>query len=262
MMKKTNYPEKIICMTEESVELLYLLGEQHRIAGVSGYVRRPEEARSLPKISAFTHANIKKIKAMKPDLVLGFSDIQKDIARDLVGEGINVFISNQRSIEDILSYILIVGGMVGQQQKAQEYVQKCRLKLQAAQEKSAGLSERPTVYLEEWDSPMITGIGWFSELVEICGGRPLFSDKSRGVLAKDRFVSSSEVIQANPEMILACWCGKKVDIQSITQREGWDSITAVKAGAIYELAPEVFLQPGPALFETGIDELNALLSNG
>lgn len=257
---KTSYPERIICMTEESVELLYLLGQQHRIIGVSSFVKRPEEARSLPKISAFTHANIKKIKQMKPDLVLGFSDIQKDIARELIGEGLNVFISNQRSLEDILSYMLVIGGIVGQQQKAQEYVQLCRLKIQEAQEFSENLNEHPSVYLEEWDSPMITGIEWFSELVRLCGGQPIFPEKSRGVLAKDRLVSSAEVIQANPSMILACWCGKKVETQSIAERKGWEVIQAVKTGSIYELAPEVFLQPGPALFESGIDELKNLLS--
>jgi iron complex transport system substrate-binding protein len=256
---KDSYPKKIICMTEESVELLYLLGEEHRIAGVSGFVRRPIEARSLPKISSFTHANIKKIKQIKPDLVLGFSDIQKDIAQELIGEGINVFISNQRSIEEILNYMLILGGVVGQQARAQAYVESCRSKILQFQSLTDQKPYRPRVYIEEWDSPMITGIHWFSELVEICGGRPIFVEKSRGVLAKDRFVSTDEIVESNPEVILACWCGKKVDINSILCREGWENVPAIKHGLIYELSPEIYLQPGPALFESGLEELSGLL---
>lgn len=255
---KSSYPEKIICMTEESVEFLYILGEQDRIAGVSSFVRRPEQAQKLPKISGFTHANMKKIKEISPDLVLGFSDIQKDIARDLIGEGINVFISNQRSLQDILDYFLILGGMVGQQEKAQRYVETCLHKIELERKVNHHKSLRPKVYLEEWDSPMITGIHWFSELVELCGGAPVFTEKSRGVLAQDRFVTTDEVIQASPEIILACWCGKKVDRESFSKREGWDAIPAVQGQAIHELAPEIFLQPGPALFESGIDELKDL----
>jgi iron complex transport system substrate-binding protein len=260
MNNDEQFPSKIICLTEECVEALFALGEGHRVIGVSAFVRRPEAALKVPKVSGFTSANIDKIVKMRPDLVLGYSDIQKDIARDLIERGLNVFISNHRSLKEVLAYILALGRMVGVEQKALDLVQKYKEKMQKAAEVVAQRGIRRRVYLEEWDEPQISGIRYFSELVQLCGGDDIFAEKSHGFLAKERFVTSAEVCSLNPEVILACWCGKKVDLDSISQREGWESIEAVQNTSLYDLPPEIFLQPGPALFESGIDYLLDLFS--
>lgn len=254
-MKNTNhssYPQRIVCMTEESVELLYDLGLEEKIVGVSTYVRRPEKARKLPTVTAFTHANLKKILQLKPDLVLGFSDIQKDIAKDLIGAGLNVFITNQRSISEIFSYLRQISALVGAAVEGDAYVRDLEHKYDHLKSQGQNIKYKPKVYLEEWDEPMITGIHWFSELVQAAGGEVCFAEKSQGAMAQDRFVSAAEVREANPDIILACWCGKKVDIQAIKSREGWSEIEAVKNDQVIELEPEIFLQPGPALFKDGL----------
>lgn len=252
---KNSYPQRIICLTEESVELLYDLGLEERIVGVSTYVRRPAQARQLTTVSAFTHANLKKIIDLKPDLVLGFSDIQKDIARELIGAGLNVFITNQRSIDEIFSYLRQISALVGASQSGEAYVDGLEEKYSSFLKMNALQKCRPKVYLEEWDEPMITGIKWFSQLSVAAGAEVCFTNKSSGSLARDRFVSHEEVIEANPDIILACWCGKKVDIDAIKAREGWDTVEAVKNDQVIELAPEIFLQPGPALFKDGLEIL-------
>ncbi len=240
-----NFPKRIVCMTEESVETLYLLGEEHRIVGVSAFVERPEAATKLKKVSGFTSANIDKIIELRPDLVLGFSDIQQDIAKELIAKGLNVFISNQRSLDEILSYIQTLGYMVGAVQKTDELVIKLSKKI----EKTKALNLKgPRVYIEEWDEPTIAGIRWFSELVELCGGVDVFANKAKGSLAKDRFVNKDEIIKAAPELCLACWCGKKVEMDSLEKRTG------LKV-PIIELNPAIFLQPGPAPILDGIDIL-------
>lgn len=250
------YPRRIICMTEESVELLYLLGKQELIVGVSTYVRRPPEARKLPTISAFTHANIKKIQAANPDLILGFSDIQKDIAKELIGIGLNVFITNQRSLEEILDYILMLGRLVDAKEKSEEIVAHYKKRMNSIKKINKPLK----VYLEEWDEPLISGIRWFSELFELFGVQNIFSQEAKGSLAQDRFITHDQIIERNPDVIFPCWCGKKVDVDSIKNREGYQDIKAIKENNIFELEPEIFLQPGPALFETGIDVIENYLT--
>lgn len=256
-MKK--FPEKIICLTEEYVEFLYDIGREDLIAGVSVYVERPEQAKKLPKIGAFTHANIKKIIEMKPDLIVGFSDIQKDIAKELIAEGQNVFITNQRSLDEIIQTIYWFGSIIGEVEKTEKYLrpfidQVCELK-------KIKHENRPKIYIEEWDEPTIIGIKWFTELVELCGGEVLFREKSlSSSKAQDRIIESSELVNANPDIILISWCGKKFDRDSFISRENYSKINAVKNNQIYELSSAIFLQPGPSLFKEGIQILIELIS--
>lgn len=261
-MSKNYFPQKIICMTEESVEFLYGIGRSDLIAGVSVYAVRPEGVKkNHPVISAFTHANIKKILEKNPDLVIGFSDIQKDIARDLIAQGVDVFISNQRSLEDIFRYLNTLGHLIGEGEKTRQFLETLEQKMEMAREKARLFKVRPRVYIEEWDEPRLCGIRWFSEIVELCGGQDVFAEKSRhGSLARDRVVSDEEVMAASPDVILACWCGKPVDEEAIRSRVGYSGIPAVKSNQIVELPPEIFLQPGPALFLEGIDRLLKLFS--
>ncbi|MBC7715022.1 MAG: ABC transporter substrate-binding protein [Rhizobacter sp.] len=255
-------PERIICMTEESVEFLHAIGRSDLIAGVSVYAKRPAEVSQHPVISSFTHANLKKIQKIKPDLVIGFSDIQKDIAKELISEGIDVYISNQRSIEEIFRYMWMLGNMVGEGSKTEIYLQGLEEKISAARSFAKTLKSRPKVYIEEWDEPQICGIRWFSELVGLCGGVDIFEAKSmEGIKASERFVTSEEVGLNNPDIILASWCGKKVDIESIKARPELKNSSAVKNNQVYELEPEIFLQPGPALFVDGIDRLMDLFGS-
>lgn len=255
------FPKSIICMTEESVEVIYALGRSELISGVSAYVARPPEAKKKKTICAFTHANLKKIVELKPDLVLGFSDIQKDIAKELIGEGLNVFIANHRSVEGILNYIQLLGNLIGEPLKASEYIECLEDKIVKAKEIAKSFKVRPRVYIEEWDNPQICGIEWFSEIVEICGGEVIHSDKSRSSLANGRIVTSEEIVSCDPQIILACWCGKKVVFNHIYERPGFSETFAVKNAQVFELSPEIFLQPGPAPIVSGIDQLIEIFSN-
>jgi len=251
---KNNYPRKIICLTEEPVEWLYLLGEEWRIAGVSCYVKRPAEAKKHPVTSAFTHANLKKIISMNPDLVIGHSDIQKDIARDLVASGTNVYIANHRSLDETLDYLLFLGRMVEKEQKAIELVSKYKTKIEYYRQLSSQLNRFPKVYLVEWDEPMISGIRYFSEVFRAIGARDIFGDISdRGILGKDRVIEWDRVRELDPDIYLSCWCGKALELESVKQRQGWSEMKFSKSNMIFELQPEIFLQPGPALFEDGLD---------
>ena len=256
-MKAMNadFPSNIVCLTEESVETLYLLGRQDRIKGVSAFVKRPEAAQSLPKVSFFTSSNLMKIKDKKPDLVLGFSDIQKDIAKELVGEGLNVFVANHRSLDEILEYVALLGRMVDAKDEALDLVSQLKNKMERARGFAQGLRRRPKVYFEEWDDPMISAIQWVSELIELCGGVDINKEMARGKLAKDRFVEPLTIIEKNPDFILGCWCGKKVKTEAIKARDGFGAIEAVRKGNVFELEPEIFLQPGPAPILDGIDIL-------
>jgi len=247
-------PQRIICLTEESVELLYLLGESQRIVGVSQFAMRPKEVRVEKKVvSVFTHANQKKILELRPDLVIGYSDIQKDIARDLINLGLNVWISNHRTLQETINYCYALASLVGAGEKFSPLYQSWLEKMREAESFVSKFPRKPRVYLEEWDEPLISGISYFSELIELCGGTDIFSELRSGFLAKERFPLESEIIKRDPEIILPCWCGKKVDIQSIKQRDGWHQVSAVRNSRIFELPPEIFLQPGPALFESGIE---------
>ena len=252
------YTGKIICLTEESVETLYLLGRHDLIAGVSQYVERPEEAKALPQVSQFIRSDIEKIVELKPDLVIGFSDLQKDIARELIGRGLNVLVTNQRSLEEILNQILLLGRLVGEEAKALTLLSSFRQKLAQIKDQANHLTYHPRVYFEEWDHPRLSGIGWVSELIEACGGINIFADRS-GSLAREREVSDEEVVARKPDIIFGCWCGKKVKTESFSQRPGYRDLKAIQKDFVWELPPAIFLQPGPALFIDGLDQMFALI---
>ena len=241
-------PERIICLTEETVETLYLLGEERRIVGVSGYAVRPARVRKeKPRVAAFITADVDKILALEPDLVLGFSDLQKDVMRDLIGSGVAVLCTNQRSFEDVLRTILLIGGVLGCETPARALIQDIRDEVKQIREYSSVWPDRPRVYFEEWHDPLITGIGWVSELIEIAGGRDVFAELRDRQGARDRIVPPETVRERDPQIILASWCGKPVDTASIVARAGWDRISAVKAGEIHELEGADILSPGPSL---------------
>jgi iron complex transport system substrate-binding protein len=248
-------PERIVCLTEETVETLYLIGEQDRIVGVSGYAVRPPEVRKeKPRISAFTSANIPKILALKPDLVLAFSDLQADIVAELIKCGVAVHGFNQRDIAGILAMIRTVGALVGAVSKADALAEQLEQRL--AHIRSASQRDAPLrVYFEEWDGPLISGIGWVSELIGIAGGVDVFAELSRHKMATERIVSPETVIAAKPDVILASWCGKKVRPERIAARAGWDAIPAVAHNRIYEIKSPLILQPGPAALTDGLDAI-------
>lgn len=255
------YPNRIICLTEESVETLFLLGRGHLIVGVSAFVKRPEEALKLDKVSFFTSSNYKKIIDKKPGLILGHSDIQKDIARDLIELGQNVFIANHRSIQGILQYIQMLSNLFDAKDEGEKLLSLLESKIAYAKELTKNLQYRPKIYFEEWDFPHISAIKWVSELIELCGGENIFALQGEGILAQERIVQSEEIIKNNPDIILACWCGKKVKVDNIKSRVGYEGINAVKNNQVFELAPEIFLQPGPAPILDGIDILMDIIKN-
>ena len=247
--------KRIVCLTEETVEILYMLGEQDRIVGVSGYAVRPKQVRhEKPRVSAFISANIKKIVDLKPDLVLTFSDLQAEIVAALIKEGIEVHAFNQRSIQEILEMIKCIGALVGQQKKADKLAHSLMAKLREVQQSFTN-KMRPLVYFEEWDNPQISGIFWVSELIEIAGGTDIFRHLRHHKSAKNRIVSSKDVISRQPDIILASWCGKKVQTKKIIERTGWSSIPAVINGKIHEIKSPIILQPGPAALTDGLDAM-------
>jgi len=253
-------PQRIVCLTEEPTEILYLLGEQQRIVGISRYTVRPPEAKdNHPKVSAFVDGSVKKISELKPDLVIGFSDIQGDLAAKLIKANLQVLIFNQRSIEEILEVILTIGRIVSAQDKAQKLVDKYTEILKEAKAKTSKQNTKPRVYFEEWDKPTFSGIRWVSELIEIAGGEDIFSEKSHGKLAVEREIQWSDVVEENPDVILASWCGKPVNIDSIKTREGWDQISAIKNNRIHEIDSSIILQPGPASLTDGLKTLESLI---
>lgn len=252
-------PERIICLTEETVETLYLLGEQDRIVGVSGFAVRPKQVRKeKPRVSAFTSANLPKLLALKPDLVLTFSDLQAQIVADLIKLGVTVMAYNHRDIAGILAMIRHLGATVGVAEKADKLAASYEIRLAAIKEKHLH-RVRQVVYFEEWDEPMISGIKWVSELVEIAGGTDAFPEHSKAQGAKERIVSSAQVIDARPDVIIASWCGKKVRPEKIATREGWNNIPAVQFGRISEIKSPLILQPGPAALTDGLDAIVAAL---
>ena len=255
-------PERIICLTEETVETLYLLGEQDRIVGVTGYAVRPPAVRKeKERVAAFTSAKIDKILSLKPDLVLAFSDLQAEIAADLIKNGVAVMTYNQRDIAGILSMIRHLGATVGVGEKAESLASSYEKRL-ADLRNLERHDVRWRVYFEEWDSPMITGIKWVSELVEIAGGTDVFSALSSNEAASDRIVTSSDVIEAAPDIIVASWCGKKLRPEAFREREGWAAIPAVKKNYIYEVKSPLILQPGPAALTDGLNKLVQIFSFG
>lgn len=253
-------PQRIICLTEEFTEIIYLLGREELIVGISGFTVRPKIARKTkPKVCTFIDANYDKIESLKPDLIFAFSDLQADICRELIKRGFNVMCFNQRSVKDILNVILVVGSIIGENKKTEILLKEIISKI----EKTGRTYEnrhRPKVYFEEWDEPMISGIRWVAELIELCGGEYIFPDRMYGNLAKDRIVKSGEVIERNPDIIIGSWCGKPVKKNIITSREGWNKINAVKNNHIYEIKSAIILQPGPAALTEGINEIQKILS--
>jgi iron complex transport system substrate-binding protein len=253
------YPERIVCLTEETTETLYLLGEERRIVGISGYTVRPARARrEKPRVSAFLSAKNDAILALKPDLVLGFSDLQADIARDLAKAGLNVVLFNQRSIDEILSMILVLSSMVGSVEKGRDLI--ASLEDNVARARAQAPARRPRVYFEEWDEPMISAIRWVSELIEIAGGEDIFAEKSRSQGATGRIVEPAAVIERAPEVIIGSWCGKKFRPERVAARAGWQAIPAVREKRLYEIKSAEILQPGPAALTDGLARLREIIS--
>jgi iron complex transport system substrate-binding protein len=253
------YPRRIVCLTEETTETLYLLGEGDRVIGISGYTVRPPEARQKPKVSSFLHAKFDKIAALEPDLVLAFSDLQADLTTELVRRGLPVFTFNQRSVAGILQMIRILGGIVGCQSKSEALASSLERGLEEIRTTSARLPVRPRVYFEEWDDPLISGIQWVEELVEIAGGQPIFPELRHAGLGKDRIVTSERVIAGAPDVIIGSWCGKPVRPAKIVARPGWEDVPAVKNGRIVEIKSTYILQPGPAALTEGVRRLQDAL---
>ena len=250
-------PRRIVCLTEEPTEVLYALGEQDRIVGISGFTVRPAIARrEKPKVSAFTSAKIGEILKLRPDFVVGFSDIQADIAAELVRRGVEVWISNHRSVDGIVDYVRRIGALVGVAARAEAYAEELQHGLDAIAAEAARLPRRPKVYFEEWDEPPITGIQWVAELVRIAGGDDIFPERAVEPLAKGRILEdASEVVRRSPDIILGSWCGKKFRPEKVAARPGWDGIPAVLDGELHEIKSPIILQPGPAALTDGVAEI-------
>src|SRR3984893_13649251 len=250
------YPRRIVCLTEETTETLYLLGQGDRVVGVSGYTVRPPEARQKPKISAFITARFDKIEALRPDLVLAFSDLQADLSAGLVRRGIAVVTFNQRSVADILQMIRMLGGLVGCQSEASELADRLERDLDRVRESASRFASRLRTFFEEWDDPLISGIRWVEELVEIAGGAPIFPELANAKLARDRIVDPAEVARRDPEVVFASWCGKRMKKATIVGRPAWHGVSAVAHDGIFEVKSTYILQPGPASLTEGVRQLH------
>ena len=255
----SHFPSRIVCLTEETTETLYLLGEGDRVAGVSGYTVRPPEARQKPKVSAFINARFDKIDALKPDLILAFSDLQADIARELIRRGYPVYTFNQRSVAEILQMIRIVGALVGRADKGDALALQLERGLDDIRAAAARFPRRPSVFFEEWNDPLISGIRWVDELIEIAGGTPIFPELREKALGRERIVDPAAVIARNPDVIIGSWCGKALKKRAIVERTGWDRINAVRHDQIHEIKSTYILQPGPASLTEGVRQLHAIL---
>jgi len=255
----THYPSRIVCLTEETTETLYLLGQGDRIVGVSGYTVRPPEARLKPKVSAFINAKFDKIEALRPDLVLAFSDLQADLCAELVRRGMNVVVFNQRSVDEIFQMIAMLGGLIGCQTAAERLSDRLKAGLDRIADAATAFPKRLRVFFEEWDEPLISGIRWVEELVTIAGGEPLFPELAHAGLAKDRIVDPLEVARRDPQVIFASWCGKKVKKAAIRSRPGWDATSAIRDDRIFEIKSTYILQPGPASLTDGVQQMHDIL---
>ncbi len=256
------YPSRIVCLTEETTETLYLLGEGDRVVGVSGYTVRPPEARQKPRVSAYLTAKYDKVEALDPDLILAFSDLQANIVNDLIRRGHTVVTFNQRSVSEILQMIRMLGGLIGCSAKAEALASTLEAGLDDIRAAAARLPRRPRVFFEEWDDPLISGIQWVEELVEIAGGDPIFPELRHAGLGKERVVHPDEVAARDPEVIVASWCGKAVRTQTIVSRPGWEKVSAVRGGRIHEIKSAHILQPGPAALTDGVRQLQAVILAG
>jgi iron complex transport system substrate-binding protein len=255
------YPRRIVCLTEEPTEVLYALGLEERIVGISGFTVRPARARrEKPRVSAFISARLDRILALQPDFVVGFSDIQADIAQALIKSGIEVWISNHRSVDGILGYVRRLGALVGAAEPAERYAEKLQAHVETVRRAAAQLPRRPRVYFEEWDDPLITGIRWVSELIGIAGGDDVFPERALCALGKDRILAdASEVIRRAPDIILGSWCGKRFRPNQVVARAGWDAVPAVRDGELHEIKSAIILQPGPAALTDGLDAIHRVL---
>ncbi|MFT7461911.1 MAG: iron complex transport system substrate-binding protein [Pseudohongiellaceae bacterium] len=248
--------ERVVCLTEEPTEILYLLGEEQRIVGISAYTERPAQAKKdKPVVSAFIDGSVPKIQALKPDLVIGFSDIQAKLASELIAAGLTVIIFNQRSLEEILGVVQAIGRLVGAGDKAADLCADLARRIDEAKVRNALREQRPKVYFEEWPDPMISAIQWVSELIGVAGGTDIFAAKSAGSLASERFIASDDVLAAQPEVMLASWCGKPFDEAAVRARPGWNDLPALRDKRVFEIDPSIILQPGPASILAGLPEL-------
>lgn len=257
----TGFPQRIVCLTEETTETLYLLGEEHRIVGISGFTVRPARARKeKPRVSAFTSAKIDRILALQPDLVLGFSDLQADIAAQLARAGLDVHLFNQRSVADILRMIRTLGGMIGCEARTAQLVARLEGGVETARKRAQALPRRPRVYFEEWDEPLICGIRWVSELIGIAGGDDCFPELSLQPLGRQRIIAdAAEVARRAPDLILGSWCGKKFRPEEVAARPGWSAIPAVRSGFVREIKSPIILQPGPAALTDGLQAVQEVI---
>jgi iron complex transport system substrate-binding protein len=254
-------PRRIVCLTEETTEWLYLLGEEARIVGISGYTVRPRRAREeKPKVSAFLSARIDKILALQPDCVFGFSDLQADIAAQLVKQGVQVTIFNQRSVEEIFAMLYQVAAMVGRADDGLKLLEGMRARLLAIEAAGRALPRRPRVFFEEWDEPHISAIRWVSELVGIAGGDDIFPELAVQSLGKDRIVADgAEIVRRNPDIVIGSWCGKKFRPEKVAARAGWEQVNAVREGQLFEIKSADILQPGPAALTDGVEQLHRIV---
>jgi iron complex transport system substrate-binding protein len=255
------YPHRIVCLTEEPTEVLYALGEEERIVGISGFTVRPARARrEKPRVSAFTSAKVDRILALEPDFVVGFSDIQADIAQALIKAGVEVWISNHRSVAGILGYVRRLGALVGAAERAERYAQTLEAHVDLVRAQAAQLPRRPRVYFEEWDEPQITGIRWVSELIGIAGGDDVFPERAACALGKDRILADPhEVVRRAPDVIFGSWCGKRFRPNRVASRSGWGTIPAIRDGELHEIKSPIILQPGPAALTDGLDALRRVI---
>jgi iron complex transport system substrate-binding protein len=261
-LRPDGYPSRIVCLTEETTEALYLLGEDWRIVGISGFTVRPPRARKeKPKVSAFTSAKLERIVALEPDLVLGFSDLQADIAAELVRRGIEVHVFNQRSVADILRMLRTLGGMIGCESKTAALVDELEAGLDEVRVAAASLPRRPRVYFEEWDEPQISAIRWVSELIGVAGGDDVFPELALQPLGKNRIIADPlEVVRRSPDVVFGSWCGKKFSPRAVRERPGWKDVPAVRDGELHEVKSSIILQPGPAALTDGVRELHRVIA--
>ncbi|NML17232.1 ABC transporter substrate-binding protein [Azohydromonas caseinilytica] len=255
-------PERIVCLTEEPTEVLYALGEERRIVGISGFTVRPPRARQdKPRVSAFTSAKVDQILALRPDLAIGFSDMQADIAQALIRAGVEVWIANHRSVAGILGYVRRLGALVGASARAEAYAAQLEARVEAVRAAARRLPRRPRVYFEEWDEPQISAIRWVSELVGIAGGDDIFPERAAAPLGRDRIIADpGEVIARRPDLIVGSWCGKKFRPEKVAARPGWQDVPAVRDRELHEIKSPLILQPGPAALTDGLDALHALIA--
>jgi iron complex transport system substrate-binding protein len=255
LLEAPPFPERIVCLTEETTEILYWIGAGERVVGVSGYTVRPPEARKKPHVSSFLDANFDRILELKPDLVLGFSDLQAELARELIKRGVPVYVFNQRSVGEILQTVRVVSGLVGKHEEGERLARELSANVEKHRKASESLPRRPRVFFEEWNEPLISGIRWCSELVELVGGEDVCAESRSQQGARGRVYAPEEVARRDPELVVASWCGRKVSAEKIRARPGWASVTAVREDQIYEIKSTYILQPGPAALTDGADQL-------